>query len=298
MIRRKRFVTIIIAICANVIVLAQTHQMEVGAYLGASWWKANGGLVNLPGVASGIEIDYALRGALSNHTELGIKTGVSFGFASAAHRLSDYEEQYTNQDYYLELVDYTISAKTYRQQQRQWQAMVPLFVSLKTHGLVINIGAKTMFVAVQTRQLDVTDAHILAYYPDFDVPVYDYLATGRLPGFKDHQTGKSTMPQWSVLLAGEVGYEWKLTNKSRFGVAAYVDYSIWNRYKNNPPARRLIDVAPILNTEYPVPDITINYLTNTYTDKLSFFSVGIHAYYAIFTVQKKYRSYQCRCLKQ
>ena len=44
--------------------------------------------------------------------------------------------------------------------------MVPVMLSLKTHGVVLNVGAKMMHLLTQNRQLDVTNAHVNVYYPD------------------------------------------------------------------------------------------------------------------------------------
>lgn len=296
--RTKYFITVLLVFGMSSAALAQTNGAAFGIFGGASWWKANGDLTNTPGATFGFEIDYVGRAALSSNTELGAKLGLAIGFASASHQLTNYTEQYTNQDYYPENLDYTITADTYKQKQKQWQLMVPVMLSLKTHGVVLNVGAKMMYLLTQNRQLDVTNAHINVYYPDFDVPTIDYLATGRLPGFKDHQSGTGNMPKLSVLLAGEIGYEWTLSNASYIGLVAYVDYSVWNNYSNTPAGHRLIDVAPILNKEYPVPDIKVNYLTDTYADKVNYLSVGVRFYYLLSSksTKQKHSSYPCRCI--
>lgn len=289
--RIKHFITCLLMLGAWESAWTNTNGVEFDLLGGASFWVANGGITNKTGITGGLEVAYVGRKSLSRTMELGVKTGISFGMATATHQLLDYTEHYTNEDYYPENIDYTIRAATYRQHQSQWHLMIPVFLSLKTHGIIVNIGAKASYILSQKRQLDVTNAHIMVYYPELDVPVQDYLATGRLEGFGDHQLGRSTMPTWSVLLSGEIGYEWRMNKHSRLGMALFADYTLWNNYSNIPANRRLIDVAPIMNKTYPVPDIKVNYLTDTYSDKVKYMSVGIKVFFVLSPYIEP-----CRCI--
>ena len=116
---KKAFTTISLVFALSSAMLAQTNGAAFGIFGGASWWKANGNLTNKPGATVGFEIDYVGRGALSTNTELGAKIGLAIGFASASHQLTNYTEQYSNQDYYPEWLDYTITADSYKQSQKQ-----------------------------------------------------------------------------------------------------------------------------------------------------------------------------------
>lgn len=297
--RTKDLIILLLILGINSTAFSQTNGVAFGASAGASAWIANGDLINKTGISAGLEIDYLGRNTLSKNTELGAKVGISVGFASAYHQLVNYSEQYSNQDYYPEWLDYTITADTYKQLQQQWQLTIPIMLALKTHGVVLNAGAKAMCLISQKRTLDVNNAHINVYYRDFDVPTTDYLATGRLTEFKQHQSNNSNMPTLSILLTAELGYEWTLTNVSIIGVCAYADYNVWNNYNNKPPQQRLIDVAPIINKEYPVPDIKVNYLTDTYANKVNYLSLGVKIYYLLApntTKHKSSRAYPCRCV--
>lgn len=275
---------------------AQTHDFSVGAHAGAAMYTADGDFSHLPGAALGIDIAYTVRGVISHQTALGLKIGASLTYAGASQSKRDYEEQYVNYDYYKpeeHEMDYTIRAATYKEHQHQLQVEAPVMLSLVSHGITVNVGAKFMMPFWQQRRLDVTDAHIVAYYPAFMVPVEDYLATGRLPDHQYHGKEKGVMPRLNALLAVEAGYEWRVGWKDRMGVLAYLDYGVWNDYTNNPIRQRLIDVAPITNREYPVPDIKVNYLTDTYASKVNYLSFGIKVYYAIHGEKRK--PYPCRC---
>lgn len=273
---------------------AQTHDFTFGAHAGIAMYKTDGDFSNLPGFATGIDIAYTIRGAIANQTALGLKIGASLSYAGANHSLPNYKEQYINIDYYPEEMDYTITSETYREHQHQIQLEVPLFLSFISHGITINLGGKFLMPFFQKRHIDVTEAHITAYYPDFWVPVTDYLATGRLEDYQYHGKETGNMPKFNAALSLEVGYEWRIGWQDRIGIDAYFDYTIWNNYQNDPPCQRLIDVAPILNTEYPVPDIRVNALTDTYSTKANYLSAGIKVYYAFHTETRK--TYPCRCV--
>lgn len=276
--------------------LAQTHDFSFGVHGGVTMYKTDGEHKNLPGANCGIDLAYTVRAIIANQTGLGIKLGVSLSYAGATHSLPNYEEEYTNVDYYPENMDYTIKAETYQEHQHQIQLETPLFLSFISHGVTVNIGGKFMMPFYQRRHIDVTDAHITAYYPDFWVPVTDYLATGRLENYEHHRKESSNMPKLNALLALEVGYEWQVGLKGRMGVQAYFDYGLWNNYTNDPPRQRLINVHPILNTEYPVPQIDVNALTDTYSSKVQYISAGVKFYYAFHTGHQRRKTYPCRCV--
>lgn len=272
------------------------HDFSLGGHAGVSMYLTDGPHLNLPSAALGIDMAYTLRGTINRQTALGIKIGAGLTFANAKHSLPNYEEQYTNFDYYPSKMDYTIVAATYVERQLQLQVEAPLYISFASHGVTINIGGKFMMPFVQQRRLDVKEAHITAYYDDFWVPVTDYLATGRLPDYQHHdkQTTK-IMPRFNALLSAEIGYEWNVGWKNKMGILVYADYSIWNNFQNNPRGYRLIDVPPILNTEYPVPDIKVNYLIDTYANKANYLSCGIKVYYAFHNESVK--AYPCQCVR-
>lgn len=293
-IHRLHLILFVLCCSAPFTLRAQTHDISFGAHAGAAFYLTDGDFRNMPGGTVGVEMAYTVRGVIANYTALGIKIGAGVSYANANHSLPNYEEKYTNIDYYPEPMDYTIVSATYREHQHQLQLEAPLFLSFISHGLTINIGGKFMMPFFQRRHIDVTDAHITAYYPDFWVPVTDYLATGRLEDYQYHGKEVSVMPKLNAMLALEVGYEWHSGWQDRMGILAYFDYGIWNNYSNNPPMHRLIDVAPILNTEYPVPDIKVNALTDTYASKANYMSVGVRFYYAFHFEQRKV--YPCRCV--
>ncbi|MCQ2311328.1 MAG: hypothetical protein MJZ64_06240 [Paludibacteraceae bacterium] len=273
--------------------MAQIHDFSIGAHAGVAIYNTKDNLKNLPGAATGIDLAYTARGVIANQTALGIKFGAGIAYAGATQSLPDYFEQYTNTDYYPEMMDYTITAAKYKENQHQIQLEAPIYLSFITYGVTVNIGAKFMMPFFQKRHIDVADAHITAYYPDFWVPVTDYLATGRLENNEYHAKENSNMPKLNALLSIEIGYEWNVGYKNKLGVQAYLDYGIWNNYSNNPSKERLIDVDPILNTEYPVPEIKVNALTDTYSDHVKYISAGIKVYFAFHTEIP--RVAPCRC---
>lgn len=290
----KRTPLILFFLCVVHITWAQTHDFSLGVHAGMSSYLTDGNIKNIPSATGGIDIAYTVRGVIANQTALGIRLGASLSYAGATQSLPNYKEQYINVDYYSEQIDYTITATTYKEQQHQFQVEAPLFLSFITHGITINIGGKFMMPFYQKRHIDVTEAHIAAYYPDFWVSVTDYQATGRLENNEHHSKEPSKMPQLNALLAAEIGYEWRVGQTNRMGVLLYLDYGLWNNYSNNPPRQRLVDVDPILNTEYPVPDIRVKSLTDTYSTKVNYFSCGIKWYYAFHGESPKV--HRCHCL--
>lgn len=276
---------------------AVRHTVQVGGRFGTAMWLTDGLTGDSPGWVGGIDVNYLCQGRTSTGLLVGMKTGLGIGYSMAPTTWRNYREQYTNIDYYSEPMDYTITAAKYKEVHRQLQLELPLMVQIHTlRGWTFSLGPKVQTTFARQRRLEIVDPYVLTYYPDFEVNVYNELVTGRLSERHTH-SGAGVTPTLTALLSAEVGYEWFVPySDHRFGILAYVDYGLWSNYRNNPSGSRLVDIAPILNRDYPVPDITTHYLTDTYVSRMSYLSAGIRFYYTI-SYEDIRSCYSCRLLR-
>lgn len=276
----KRTLIIVLGLLAATWLPAQYHVLELGGSLGTEAWLAGKDIQSHPGFTGAIDANYLYLAHTRSGVFIGPKLGVQLRYGGSMLSRTPYKEQYTNVDYYVEDMDYTITASRYEERSRALMLQVPLMLAIHTNGWTIGVGAKGMMQLTGQRALKVFDPWVVAYYPDFEVPVNNELVTGKIID-QGARSGKGILPRWNVCVSAELGYEWELDYNGAVGVQLYADYGVWNNYTNNPPRERLIDVEPILNTEYPVPPIHVNYVSDTYAQRLNYLSVGLRVYYAI-----------------
>lgn len=289
---RKRVIIVVMTMLMGIGQMsAQRHALRLGVHAGMSMWQTDAAVAAVPGIGGGLDVAYLCMGPIGDHALLGPMIGVGIGYNTSALRLNNYHETYTNIDYYPEQMDYTVSAERYTERARQLQLEVPLMLMLNVHGLHIGAGAKWMMPLTQQRSLQLADPHVVAYYPDIEVAVPDELVTGKVQE-QGTRSSAGVMPTMNVLATASLGYEWRLPYKGRVGVEAYVDYGVWNNYSHEPPRERLIDVAPILNTTYPVPEVRVGYLTDTYVSAMHAVNAGVRVYMAL--THDRAKCYPCR----
>lgn len=280
MMKRFWFIAVLMLTC-SINLMAQRDVVQWGARVGMDMWLTNRPTVVTPGPIGGLDMSYSFLREVDRNKYLGVRIGAGIAYGMSGHSIKPYREEYTNVDYYAESMDYTITADRYSEWHRNLQAEVPLMLDFQTtDGFCFAIGIKGMMTLLQQRQIRIRNPYVLTYYPDFEVPIYNELVTGKLTDQNEH-SGRGVLPRFNALVSADFGYEWKLPyTKSRLGLHAYIDYSVWGNYSNNPVAQRLIDIAPITNIVYPVPNITTNYLTDTYSQHLNYMSVGLRLTYS------------------
>ncbi len=227
------------------------------------------------GVAGAFDIGYTYYWPTQNG-DWGIHTGVSVGY-SRANTQVDFQHQYTRYDYLGNELLYTTSGTTDVALQRVFSD-VPIMLALRCKGFAMQLGLAAQLTAWNKSRQSLQNPIIDAYYVPYDVHVINELITGEVAPEDMREQTRGGSPFFSLLVAGRVGYEAKIRDDRRIGIAAYVNYNVWNTFPSSNP-QPLIDVAPIKDPTNPVPTVTIN---NPFTSVISAIhplQVGITIYY-------------------
>lgn len=212
-----------------------------------------------------------------NEVDLGLRTGLDLGYMYLPYH-AEFEQHYSNVDYLNNQIDYTTSGLL-DITQNQLYASVPVMFALRTHGFVCNIGVRLQMPFYQTGKQQLSEPLILAYYPEYDVTVTNELITGIVTDEQLSMPLASSPVFLECYASAEIGYEHRLNAKGAIGCAAYVHAGIWNslpKATNTP----IIQVAPIMDSETPVPTVTVN---DAYTSLLTSYTplqFGVKVYYA------------------
>ena len=229
------------------------------------------------GGGGAVAVDYAFYKSFYK-VDLGLRTGLDLGYRYSPYR-AQFEQQYSNVDYLGNQMDYTTSGVV-DIAQNQLYASIPLMFALRTQGFVCNIGVRVQMPFYQIGKQQISNPIIQAYYPKYDVTVTNELITGIVA---DNQL--STPLEFpSILLechaAIEIGYEHEIRNtNSAIGVLAYFNMGFWNSLPKATGAP-IIQVAPIMDKNNPVPTVTVNNAYNALLTSYIPMQFGIKLYYA------------------
>ena len=209
--------------------------------------------------------------------DLGLRTGLDLGYMYLPYH-AEFAQHYSNVDYLNNQIDYTTSGLL-DITQNQLYASVPVMFALRTHGFVCNIGVRLQMPFYQTGKQQLSEPLIQAYYPKYDVTVTNELITGIVTDEQLSMPLASSPVFLECYASAEIGYEHRLNAKGAIGCAAYVHAGVWNslpKATNTP----IIQVAPIMDSETPVPTVTVN---DAYTSLLTSYTplqFGLKLYYA------------------
>ena len=228
------------------------------------------------GGGGALAFDYAFYKSFDK-VDLGLRTGLDLGYMYLPYH-AEFEQHYSNVDYLNNQIDYTTSGLL-DITQNQLYASVPVMFALRTHGFVCNIGVRLQMPFYQTGKQQLSEPLIQAYYPKYDVTVTNELITGIVTDEQLSMPLASSPVFLECYASAEIGYEHRLNAKGAIGCAAYVHAGIWNslpKATNTP----IIQVAPIMDSETPVPTVTVN---DAYTSLLTSYvplQFGLKLYYA------------------
>lgn len=229
------------------------------------------------GGGGALAFDYAFYKSFDK-VDLGLRTGLELGYLYSPYR-AQFEHQYSNVDYLGNQMDYTTSGVV-DIAQNQLYASVPLMFALRSNGFVCNLGVRLQMPFYQIGQQQLSNPLVQAYYPKYDVTVTNELITGIVA---DNQL--STPLEFpSILLechaAMEIGYEHEIKNKnSAIGVLAYFNVGVWNSLPKATDSP-IIQVAPIMDKNNPVPTVTVNNAYNALLTSYIPMQFGLKVYYA------------------
>ena len=227
------------------------------------------------GVAGSFDIGYTYYWPTQSG-DWGIRTGVSIGYSHANTQV-DFSHQYTQYDYIGNEMLYTTSGTINAALQRVFSD-VPIMLAFRYNGFAMQIGLKAQLTAWSQSRQQLQNPIIDAYYVPYNVHVINELITGEVATEDMKEQTQGRAPFFSFLVAGQIGYEAKLKEDRRIGIAAYVNYNVWNTFPSSDP-QPVIAVSPIKDPVNPAPTVTIN---NPFTSVISAIhplQVGITIYY-------------------
>lgn len=273
---------------------AQTSMLSIGVrgggqtFLPTAAVGANGEIKPGIGGAGALDVRYTYYGSVASQVELGVAVGAGVGYGTTGIKGTNMDS-YTNIDYLGNKMDYSIDA-TYSLKDQFAKVDVSLLLAMRFGGVTLNIGPRFMLPLAANRALTINEANIDAYYSAYDVHVVNQLITGKLetPYTEKHP---SNISKYNLLIAAEIGYEWRLTNQHALGAQLFAEAAVWNKQSpitNNPSP--LISVSPITSQENPVPTVTVGDIAPMIKD-LRYIDFGLRVYYA-FSIEsdKGYKS--------
>ena len=273
---------------------ANTSMLSIGVrgggqtYLPTAAVGATGEVKPGIGGAGTLDLRYTYYGAVGAQAELGCAIGAGFGYGAAGIKGTN-TDVYSNTDYLGNTIDYTINSD-FTQRDRFAKIDLSLLFAMRLNGFTLNVGPRFMLPLAANRSLTINEANIDAYYPAYDVHVVNQLITGKLET-PYTESRPSNISKYHLLVAAEIGYEWRMTNQHALGVQLFAEAAVWSKQSpvtnNQSP---LIGVSPITDASNPVPTVTVGDIAPMIKD-LRYIDFGLRVYYA-FSIEsdKGYKS--------
>ncbi|MBQ7996517.1 MAG: hypothetical protein IJ249_02485 [Paludibacteraceae bacterium] len=262
---------------------ANTSMLSIGVrgggqtYLPTAAVGATGEVKPGIGGAGAIDLRYTYYGAVGAQAELGCAIGAGFGYGAAGIKGTN-TDVYSNTDYLGNTIDYTINSD-FTQRDRFAKIDLSLLFAMRLNGFTLNVGPRFMLPLAANRSLTINEANIDAYYPAYDVHVVNQLITGKMET-PYTENRPSNISKYHLLVAAEIGYEWRMTNQHALGVQLFAEAAVWSKQTPNPlTPNPLIQVNPITDASNPVPVVTIGSVESFVTNR-RYLDFGIRAYYA------------------
>ena len=270
---------------------ANTSMLSIGVrgggqtYLPTAAVGATGDVQPGIGGAGAIDLRYTFFGCLNSSFGLGFSVGAGVGYGSAGFQGTN-TDSYTNIDYLGNRMDYTIQS-AFKQTDRFVKADASLLFAMCFGNFTVHVGPRFMMPFMASSAVTIPSATIDAFYPAYGVHVTDQLITGKLTT-PYSQTVTPSLPEYEVLMAAELGYEWYVNDRNCLGLQAFVDVAVWSKPSTlNIQPSALISVAPISDSSNPIPTVTVHSPSYLVSD-LRYIGFGIRAYYA-FSIGPAYR---------
>ena len=225
-----------------------------------------------------LDVRYAFYGSVTDNLSIGFNVGAGIGYGAASFK-GRHTDTYTNFDYLGNQMDYKAYA-AFKQIEQFAKAEVSLLASFCAENVIFNIGPRLMVPFATSSSLTISDASIDAYYPKYNVHVVNEQITGKLETPYANNQSQTAIPDYSLLVAFEIGYEWYFSSQSCLGFQLFADIGVWNSpstVTGNPSP--LIGVSPIKDASSPIPSVTVGGIGPFITD-CRFFDFGVRVYYA------------------
>lgn len=283
--------------------LAQNSLWTLGVRAGATMvLDPSPAAMQSVGPAASFEASYTYYASAGSRVGIGLHVGAELGYRQVVNT-SAYEDAYTRYDYYGNRMDYTVTASAISRSVRCFVLEVPLMIATRVKGFSLDVGIKPQLPISGRIAQSVNDLHLSAYYVPYAVTVPDELIIGNVTDAMLHQEAAySDLPTLNLLASAVMGYDWSLPGGNRWGLGAYADVEAfaWRRHPALASPDPLVDVAPIRDMTYPVPNVTIH--LRTLGRQPRYLCFGVRATYSFITrsssrggLHRKHRG-DCHCL--
>lgn len=266
------------------------HRFTIGVRGGAASMMQNMGEVGKGKVGFDVALDlqYAHYWKTKKEHNVGILVGASAAFARnnvKGSTMSNFTLPSCDGD-----IAYHISGDVENLIMNEVQVEVPVMFSLVTKGgFFLNVGPKLMVPVYSFYKQDLGSADITATFIKEDVTLKpNNPVTGVFPEDQKVTKGKWQNAAIHLMLAGELGYEFKLKNNDSFGLGVYGGYSVYNNYDNHG------DLQPT-HVQITVPTATSKASANVvcasdvYMNKLGYWDAGLKLAYHFNWYQKPHK---------
>ena len=260
---------------------AHTSQIALGVRGGGQMYKPSGlgELKGGIGGVGGVDLRYTFSSSVADQIGIGFAVGAGVGYGSTSVKGTN-TDQYTNYDYLNNRIDYTIDSK-YHMTDKFAQANASLLFAFRYGDFSVNLGPRFMLPFASSSSFTVDEAHINAYFPQYDVPVVDKPITGALETPYSNQQSAISNQQYSLLLGAEIGYEWSITEKFCVGVQLYADVGVWSpKSQITNSTSPMIEVSPILDASNPTPAVSVNPVSGQISS-MRYLDFGVRAFIAL-----------------
>lgn len=266
------------------------HRFTIGVRGGAASMMQNMGEVGKGkvGFDAALDLQYAHYWKTKKEHNVGILVGASAAFARnnvKGSTVSNFTLPSCDGD-----IAYHISGDVENLIMNEVQVEVPIMFSMVTKGgFFLNVGPKLMVPVYSFYKQDLGSADITATFIKEDVTLKpNNPVTGVFPEDQKVTKGKWQNAAIHLMLAGELGYEFKLKNNDSFGLGVYGGYSVYNNYDNHG------DLQPS-HVQITVPTATSKASANVvcasdvYMNKLGYWDAGLKLAYHFNWYQKPHK---------
>ncbi len=212
----------------------QIDRFTIGVRGGAASMMQNLGEVGKGKVGFDVALDlqYAHYWPTKKEHKVGLLVGASAAFARNNVKgpvMSNFRLSTIDGD-----IDYHITGDVENLTMNEVQVEVPVMFSMVTKGgFFLNAGPKLMVPVYSFYKQNLGKADIAATWVKEGVTAINETVTGVFPTDQALTKGKWHNAAIHLMLAGELGYEFKLKNNDSFGLGVYGGYSVYNNYDNH-----------------------------------------------------------------
>lgn len=259
------------------------HRFGIGLRGGVAslMQRTEGDVLGRGGVGFGamLDLEYAYYASVDRerNTWLGIKTGVSLGYARssmAAPLNINYDNVPDGDAVAPQNVNYMIRGREIRESDGQLQVEVPVMFALKhASGFFLNLGPKVLFPVYSHYKTSVSDnSRIDVNYPAFGYNVWNEVITGKFTDDNRLAKGNFRNAVVHVLVGLETGAEFRLPKQNSLALGLYGNYSVWNNYQPQTASVNMIEISQPAATGATV---ALHSAMDTYGKKLGYWDAGL-----------------------